>query len=102
MSNKVFLVGIGPGSKEHMSFKAMEIIKSAEVIIGYKKYLDLINDLVEGKEIISKDMMEEVERAKIAVEKAKEGKNVVIVSSGDPGIYAMASIVFEFLKQNLT
>jgi precorrin-3B C17-methyltransferase len=99
MHGKIFLVGLGPGAKDHMSFKAEKVIKESDIIIGYKTYLDLIKELIEGKETISKGMKQEMERAKLAVEKAKEGKDTAIISSGDPGIYAMASAVFEFLKE---
>ncbi len=99
MIGKVILVGIGPGAKEHMSLRALKALEEAEVIIGYKTYLDLVKELIEGKEIISKSMKQEMERAKLAVEEAKKGKKVAVVSSGDPGIYAMGSAVFEYLME---
>lgn len=95
----IFLVGIGPGSKDHMTFRAYDAIKGADVVIGYGRYLELIKDLTSGKEVISKGMRKEVERAKIAVDKALMGKKVVLVSGGDPGIYGMASVLFEYLEE---
>lgn len=96
---KIFLVGIGPGKREHMSQKAIFAIERADVVVGYKTYLTLIKGLTEGKEIISTGMRHEVERAKMAVDEALKGKKVSIISSGDPGIYAMASVVFEYIRR---
>lgn len=66
-----------------------------EVVAGYTTYIDLIKPLIEGKEIISTAMTKEVVRVEAAIEKARAGKSCAIVSSGDPGIYAMAGLVFE-------
>ncbi len=96
---KIFLVGIGPGSKEHMTPKAFDAIKNADVIVGYETYLNFVRDFLAGKEIVSKGMGQEIERARVAVQKAQEGKKVAIVSGGDPGVYAMASVIFEYLKE---
>lgn len=98
MQGKIFIVGIGPGDVEHMSFRAKEVITESDVIIGYKTYLKLIEELTRGKETISKPMKQEMERARLAAEEAKKGKKVALVSSGDSGIYAMGSAVFEYLK----
>lgn len=99
MAGKIFLVGIGPGSKEHITPRAVQALMEAGVIIGYETYLELVREFLAGKEVISRKMMQEVERAELAVEKAREGKSVALVSSGDPGVYAMASMVFEYLKE---
>ncbi|HSV48686.1 MAG TPA: precorrin-3B C(17)-methyltransferase [Candidatus Acidoferrales bacterium] len=89
-------MGIGPGSEEHMTPKARTEIESADVVVGYGTYIKLIQNLVKkDAEIISGTMGKEVERAQIAVDKAKEGKHVVMVSSGDPGVYGMAGVVLE-------
>jgi precorrin-3B C17-methyltransferase len=66
-----------------------------EVVAGYNTYIDLIRPLIDGKEIISTAMTKEVVRVEAAIQKAREGKSCAIVSSGDPGIYAMAGLVFE-------
>ncbi len=98
-TKKISLVGIGPGSKEHMTSKAVDAIRNADVVVGYETYLRLVKDFLAGKEVISSGMTRELERAKAAVEKAQQGKKVALISGGDPGIYAMASVVFEFLKE---
>ncbi|MEE8358216.1 MAG: precorrin-3B C(17)-methyltransferase [Candidatus Hydrothermarchaeales archaeon] len=99
MVGRILLVGIGPGNKEHMTQKAVDAIKKADVVVGYGTYLALIEEFLDNKEVISKDMTQEVERAKTAIKKAEEGMTVAVVCSGDPGVYAMASVVYEYLKE---
>ncbi|WP_231683903.1 precorrin-3B C(17)-methyltransferase [Phosphitispora fastidiosa] len=82
-----------------MSLRAYNVIKQAEVIIGYKTYIDLIGDLTEGKEVISSGMTREVERCQLAIEMAAAGRYVVMISSGDPGIYGMAGITLELVEK---
>ena len=93
---RISVVGIGPGSLEHLTPKARSEIEAAEVVVGYGTYIKLIDSIVKkGAEVVSGTMGKEVERAQIAVDKAKEGKQVVMVSSGDPGVYGMAGVVLE-------
>ena len=73
-------------------------MSSADVVVGYSLYLDLIHPLVDGKKIIRTGMTREVERVEAAIDLALVGKSCAIVSSGDPGIYAMAGLVFETCK----
>jgi precorrin-3B C17-methyltransferase len=68
------------------------------VVAGYSTYIDLIRPLIDGKEIISTGMTREVARVEAAIEQALSGKSCAIISSGDPGIYAMAGLVFETCK----
>ena len=83
---------------EHLTPKARRSIDSAEVVIGYKTYLGLIEPLLVGKEVISSGMRQERERCGKAVEVASAGRCVALVSGGDPGIYGMAGLVFEILS----
>lgn len=92
---KIYIVGLGPGDRAHFSYRAVQAIEEADVIAGYGLYVDLIKDMVEGKEVISKGMKKEIERANLAITEAKKGKNVAVVSGGDPGVYGMAGIVLE-------
>lgn len=93
------IVGIGPGDRDFLSQKAYKAIRSCQVIVGYKAYIELLNDLVTGKEVLSSGMTQEIKRAKEAIEKALNGKNVCLISSGDPGIYGMAGITLELLRK---
>lgn len=78
-----------------MTGKALSALKEADCVVGYTRYVDLIKTLVEGKELFSTGMTHEVERCSKAIEFAREGKKVVVVSSGDSGIYGMAGLIFE-------
>ncbi len=79
-----------------MTPEARKKIENADVVIGYKTYIELIQNIVKPSvEVISGTMGREVDRAKTAVAKALEDKAVVVVSSGDPGVYGMAGIVLE-------
>lgn len=96
-SNKgiLYVVGAGPGSADYLTPAAKEAIETSSVIVGYRTYLDLISEMTVGKEVLSSSMMQEVDRVKTAIEIAEDGKTVALVSGGDPGIYAMAGLVFD-------
>lgn len=96
---KLFLVGIGPGNSEHMTFRAREAINRSEVVVGYEAYIKLIEPFLCQKEVISTGMGVEVERVKTAISLAKEGRSVSLVSSGDTGIYGMAGLVGEIIHE---
>lgn len=96
---KIVVVGIGPGSFEDMTLRARKAIGSARVVAGYKTYINLIEDLLEGKEVIGTGMTEEVDRCQAAVDAAADGKDTVVVSGGDSGVYGMAGLVLELLLQ---
>lgn len=91
----IYVVGIGPGSQKTMTYQAMEAIKKSDVIVGYKTYIDLIEDLIKEKEVVSNGMKQEIDRVKKAVEISKTGKTVAVISSGDAGVYGMAGLVLE-------
>lgn len=96
---KIFVVGMGPGDMEHMTYKAVESIKECDTIIGYSLYVELLGKLIENKEILSSGMRREVERCTRAVEEAEKGKKVAMVSSGDAGIYGMAGITLQIVQE---
>ena len=98
-NGKIMLVGIGPGDAGNMTARAREAIREADTIIGYVTYIKLVADLIEGKEIVRKSMTEELDRAIEALERARQGKKVALVSSGDAGVYGMAGPTFEVLLQ---
>tara|TARA_B100000315_G_scaffold260834_1_gene326053 strand:+ start:6108 stop:7913 length:1806 start_codon:yes stop_codon:yes gene_type:complete len=95
---KIYIVGLGPGGKDHLTPKAVQALDQSDVIVTYKGYLPFIPDIT-GKEVFAKGMGGEVKRSKIALDKANEGSIVSVVSSGDPGVYAMASVVLECAKE---
>ena len=93
--NKIYVVGIGPGNIENMTFEAYDTLKKSDIIIGYKTYIELIKDEFKDKELISSPMKKEVDRCKDVLELAKSGKVVSLISSGDAGVYGMAGIMLE-------
>jgi precorrin-3B C17-methyltransferase len=93
------IVGIGPGAAGHTSPAALEAIVSADVVVGYITYVKLVRHLTEGKEVIRTGMTEEIGRARAAVERARDGAKVAIISSGDAGVYGMAGLVFQVLQE---
>ena len=93
------VVGIGPGSLNDMTPRAFNSIRNADVVVGYNAYITLIKSLIEDKKVIGTAMLQEIDRCKMAVEKAISGQKVVVVSSGDPGIYGMAGLVLELVMQ---
>jgi precorrin-3B C17-methyltransferase len=96
---KLFLVGFGPGDHDHLTFRAKAAIDQAEIVIGYRTYILLVKDLIQGKRVIYTGMTEEIARAKRAIDLAYEGHPVALISSGDVGIYGMAGPVFELLRE---
>lgn len=99
MNGRIYLVGTGPGSRENITPRAAKVLKNVQVIIGHKTCLDLLWKLVIGKEVVAGEMTP-VERAAMAVEKTRQGRDVAVVSSGDIGIYAFASTFFSYLRNN--
>lgn len=96
---KIMLVGLGPGSHDYLTARARAAIAEADTVIGYATYIRLVADLLDGKEVIKKAMTEELDRAVEALERARQGKKVALISSGDAGVYGMAGPTFEVLFQ---
>ena len=94
---KIFVVGIGPGGLDEMTPKARKAIEEAQVVAGYNTYVRLIENILGEKKIIGRAMMQEIERAHLAIEEASHGKNVAVISSGDAGVYGMAGLVLELI-----
>ena len=92
---KVIVVGIGPGNYENMTIRADRALQACDCIIGYHVYVDLVKDRYPGKEFLSTPMTRETECCQMAIDAAKEGKNVAMVCSGDSGIYGMAALIYE-------
>ncbi|UZQ51876.1 precorrin-3B C(17)-methyltransferase [Clostridium kluyveri] len=98
---KLYVVGIGPGGIEHMTLRAKQVIEESEVIVGYTKYIKLVDTLIRGKEIFATGMKAEVERCKKALE-LSHNKVVSIISTGDAGIYGMAGLILEMKQEKET
>jgi len=82
-----------------MAPQAGAALARAEVVVGYRTYLDLVEpELLEGKKVISSGMKQEIARCRAAIEEARGGRDTALVSSGDAGIYGMAGLVLELLE----
>ena len=93
--NKVYVVGLGPGGAFGMTAAARTALEEADVICGYTVYLDLVAPLFPGKEMRSTPMTREIDRCRMALELASEGRTAALVCSGDAGVYGMASPLLE-------
>ena len=94
------MVSLGPGKFEYLAPAAKSALLHAEVIVGYKTYMDLIDpEILAGKETLTSGMKGEIKRCRIAIDQALEGKDTAIVSSGDSGIYGMAGLIIELIGE---
>ena len=95
---RLCVVGIGPGSTDWHSSESVRLISGADDIVGYRLYLDLISHFFVHQTRHDFELGEEEARVRHALELAGRGRDVCLVCSGDAGIYAMASLVFELLE----
>ena len=96
---KIIVAGIGPGSKEDITPAVLDAVREADAIVGYKYYFQFIEPFVKkGCLCIDTGMKKERERAEQAFELAEQGKTVVVISSGDAGLYGMVPLIFEMAQ----
>lgn len=97
---RIIVAGIGPGSKDDITPAVLKAVQQADVVVGYKYYFQFINDFVpQGCECIDTGMKKERQRAEQAFELAEQGKTVVVISSGDAGIYGMVPLIYEMCRE---
>jgi precorrin-3B C17-methyltransferase len=82
-----------------MTPRARQCIETADIVVGYNTYIQLITDLLVNKPVIGTAMLQEIERCQMAVDEALTGKKIAVVSSGDPGIYGMAGLILELVMK---
>ncbi|HEX3639655.1 MAG TPA: precorrin-3B C(17)-methyltransferase, partial [Ktedonobacteraceae bacterium] len=92
------IIGLGPGSRDLIAPYAIQMIQVCDTVIGYRLYIEQIRDLLVGKDVHVSELTHEVERATLAIQLARNGRRVCIVSSGDAGIYGMAGLVLDLLS----
>jgi len=95
----LYVVGIGPGNPGAMTLEALDAIQDADIIVGYKTYTHLVKHLTGDKQVIKTGMCKEIERCQVALDLAKVGNKVALISSGDAGIYGMAGLILELTTQ---
>ena len=98
---RLFLVSTGPGNLALLPPMARHAIAQATDLVAYGLYVDLLGDLADGKVRHDRALGEETDRARLALDLAASGKTTALLSSGDIGIYAMASLVYELLDRQL-
>ena len=100
MKGKIIVAGIGPGSKDDITPAVLEAVRGADVIVGYKYYFQFVEPYVrEDCQCIDTGMKRERERAEQAFQLAEQGKTVVVISSGDAGIYGMTPLIYEMQRE---
>ncbi|MFW6678152.1 precorrin-3B C(17)-methyltransferase [Lacrimispora sp. AGF001] len=99
-TGKLFVVGMGPGSYEDMTIRAVNALKDSEIIVGYTVYVDLLREHFPEKEMLTTPMRQEQERCQMAILKAQEGKRVAMVCSGDSGVYGMSGLILQLAKES--
>jgi precorrin-3B C17-methyltransferase len=98
-AGRVFVVGLGPGTRDLLTPQALEAVRRSAVVVGYTGYFPWVADLVAGKECLALPLTQERQRARLAVEHAQGGQDTCVISSGDAGVYGMASLVLEALEE---
>ena len=101
MSNRIYIVGIGPGREEMMTGEAIAALEQADVIVGYTVYVKLLGERFAGKKLLTTPMRQETERCKLCFREAEAGKRVALICSGDAGIYGLASLMYELGEEHL-
>ncbi|MCR4766266.1 MAG: precorrin-3B C(17)-methyltransferase [Bacteroidaceae bacterium] len=98
---KIIVAGIGPGNEADITTAVREALNEADVVVGYKYYFQFVKPyLHEGAQCIDTGMKKERDRALQAFMLAEEGHTVVVISSGDAGIYGMTPLIFEMKKEH--
>lgn len=100
---KIIIAGLGPGNESDMTLAVREALQSADVVVGYQYYFQFIKPFVrEDCECVDTGMKKERQRAEQAFELAEQGKTVVVISSGDAGIYGMTPLIYEMQRERIS
>lgn len=95
---RLYVVGIGPGDPDGMTISAHRALSVSDIIVGYKRYVELVRPLFPDREYVDSAMLQEAERCKVALSFAQRDKCVSLICSGDAGVYGMAGLVYELAK----
>ena len=99
VKNLVYVVGMGPGNFDQMTFEARKALEQSNVIVGYTVYVDLLREHFPEKQFLTTPMRKEVERCRMAFEEARKGQCVAMVCSGDAGVYGMSGLILELQEE---
>lgn len=96
---KLYIIGMGPGKEDFLTLKARKALEESELLCGYSVYINLLSPIFPDKKTLTTPMTKEIDRCKLALEKASEGITVAMVCSGDAGVYGMAGLIYELSEQ---
>ena len=95
---QLYVIGMGPGGADQLTPQARLALEESQVLCGYTTYLDLAREFQEGREIVSTPMTQELERCRLALERAAAGKTTAMICSGDAGVYGMAGPILQMAE----
>ena len=95
---RLYIVSLGPGSEDHLTPAAQKALNESHLVVGYRTYVDLIKPILRNQEVVATGMRQELERVRVALDRALAGETVSLVSSGDAGVYGMAGLVLEMCR----
>ena len=96
---QLYVIGMGPGGGEQLTPQARQALGESTVLCGYTAYLALAEEFQAGKELISTPMTRELERCRLALERAAAGQTTALICSGDAGVYGMAGPVLQLAEE---
>ncbi len=96
---RLYVVGMGPGGIAQMTPQAVRAIEESQVVCGYTAYTDLAGELLAGKEVLTTPMTRELERCRLALERAAGGQTTAMICSGDAGVYGMAGPILQLAEE---
>ena len=99
MSNRIYIIGMGPGREEMMTGEAIAALEQVDVIVGYTVYVKLLGERFAGKKLLTTPMRQETERCELCFREAEAGKRVALICSGDAGVYGMAGLILEIGRE---
>ncbi len=96
---RLYVIGMGPGSMDQMTPQAKKALEESQVLCGYTTYIELAKKWIEGKEVLTTPMTKELERCRMALEQAEQGKTTAMICSGDAGVYGMAGPILQMSEE---
>ncbi len=100
MEKLIYIVGMGPGDEKFMSMQARKAVEDSDIIVAYTLYAKLMKKIYPQKSYMTTGMKAEIDRCRLCIELAESNKKVALICSGDPGVYGMASLVYELVEKD--
>lgn len=100
MEKLIYIVGMGPGDERFMSMQARKAVEDSDIIVAYTLYAKLMKKIYPQKSYMTTGMKAEIDRCRLCIELAESNKKVALICSGDPGVYGMASLVYELVEKD--